>query len=161
MTADFLDLIGSAVEEVFNTMLNTKAEREPTGNGGAEAGPQVVGSVCFIGQLSGVVCIWTSQEHANHITCQLLGLGATDERTDEMVNDAFGEVTNMVGGHFKSRLTDRGYPCRLSIPSIVRGSQLVIESVTDTQRMVANFRCGSFPLMVELIIKTTNSNGGN
>lgn len=161
MTSDFLDLIRSAVEEVFDTMLSTKVEREPSGDAGAVTGAQVVGSVCFIGQLSGVVCIWTCPEHAERITCQLLGLGDTDERTDEMINDAFGEVTNMVGGHFKSRLTDRGYPCRLSIPSIVRGSQLVIESVTDTQRMVAHFRCGKYPLMVELIIKTTNSNGAN
>ena len=40
---------------------------------------------------------------------------------DEVVNDAIGELTNMVVGGFKNALCDAGYPCRLTIPSISAG----------------------------------------
>lgn len=36
----------------------------------------------------------------------------------------------MVVGHFRSRLADRGIPCVLTIPSIVRGHQFGIEPVS-------------------------------
>ncbi len=155
MIADIEELVCSAVEEVFSTMLSKTAEREQREDPGLNGEAQLAGSVGFVGELSGVVCIYTTKTHANMITAQLLGLPAEEEHGDDMVNDAIGEITNMVGGHFKSRLADRGHLCRLSIPSIIRGSNFTIESVSDTLRQVVCFRCDNQHMTVEVILKPT------
>jgi CheY-specific phosphatase CheX len=43
------------------------------------------------------------------------------------VNDVVGELSNMIGGNFKSRLNDAGFSCSLSVPTVVRGDHLQID----------------------------------
>jgi chemotaxis protein CheX len=76
---------------------------------------------------------------------------------EEMVNDAFGELTNMIVGHIKSRLGDRGIQCVLTIPSILRGSHFTIESTSSTRRRVSTFRCAGSPVVVEVLLKPNSS----
>ncbi len=155
MIADIEELVCSAVEEVFSTMLSKTVEREPREDPNIDGEAQIACSVGFVGELSGVVCIYTTKTHAKSITGLLLGLAPDEEHSDEMVNDAMGEIANMVGGHFKSRLADRGHLCRLSIPSIIRGSNFTIESVSDTMRQVVGFQSDGQHMTVEVILKPT------
>ena len=63
----------------------------------------------------------------------------------------------MVVGKLKSRLSDRGIPCVLTIPSIVRGSQFTIQPVSTSERKVFAYRCGGNQLLVEVLIKPGTS----
>jgi chemotaxis protein CheX len=92
------------------------------------------------------------------MTGSLLGLEPDEVQAEEIVNDAMGELANMVVGHLKSRLSDRGMPCVLTIPSIVRGSQFTIKAISTTERQVSTFRCGpDHQLVVEILIRPTES----
>lgn len=153
MIEDMEQLIGASVTEVFDTMLNLKARREPEGTAITNGEPQVAGSVGFIGRMTGVVYLYSTNTFARRMTGSLLGLADSEIEGDEMVNDAMGELTNMVVGHLKSRLSDRGMPCVLTIPSIVRGSHFSIEPVSSTARRVFSFRCDVNQLVVEVLIK--------
>lgn len=146
------DLVMQAVVRAFDTMLNLKVDKAPASEG-FNGGAHIAGSVGFIGRLSGVVYLYSSVTLARQITAQLLGLGVEDIDGDEMVNDAMGELTNMVVGQIKSQLSDRGMPCVLTIPSIVRGSNFVIESISSTSRRISRFRCGEHEILVETLIK--------
>ena len=87
----------------------------------------------------------------------MLGLDPKDVEGDEMVNDSMGELGNIVVGHIKSRLCDRGMSCVLTIPSIVRGTQFSIEPVTNATRVVIGFRCDERnQVAIELLIKPTD-----
>ena len=90
------------------------------------------------------------------MTGVMLGLSDAEIEGEEMVNDAMGEITNMVTGHLKSTLSDRGLPCVLTIPSIVRGSHFTLEAVSSTHRRVTSFRCDSSNLLVEVLFKPTS-----
>lgn len=147
------ELVTQAVARAFDTMLNQKVQLEPAHEGMWNGEPHVAGSVGFIGRLAGVVYIYSSASFARRITGQLLGLKDEEIESDEMVNDAIGEITNMVVGQIKSQLSDRGMPCVLTIPSIVRGSHFMIEAVSTTTRRVNSFRCGDHRLIVETLIK--------
>lgn len=116
--------------------------------------PQLAGCVSFVGRLSGVVRIYTSLAQARRMTCLLLGLEEND-LDGAMVNDAMGEVTNMIGGNFKSHLCDHGYPCRLSIPSIVRGTNFTIESAPNATRKIMGYMLQGGSLVVEVVVKET------
>ena len=156
------EYINRAVTDVFKTMLG----REPTirAAGGlvdgstsliANSGPQVVGTVGFVGDVSGLIYLYLDQPFARVCTCHLLGMteSEVDEAGDEVVNDAIGELTNMTVGGFKNGLSDAGYPCRLTIPSILRGSNFSIEPVSSAIRHVFRFDCGEHKIVADILLK--------
>ena len=155
MINDLDDLVKSAVSEIFDTMLNMKLELQPPGTPIRNGEPHVAGAVGFSGgSLCGVVYIYSSAVLARKITCNLLGLEESDIDGAEMVNDAVGELANMVVGQLKSRLCDRGITCVLTVPSIVRGTNFTIEAVSSTSRRVLAFECaGNHQLVVEALVK--------
>jgi chemotaxis protein CheX len=153
MIKDLDHLVDLAVKEVFGTMLNFHVEQDLSGTVPRNGETHVAGSVGFTGRLIGVIYIYSTTTFARKITSVLLGMNENEIKEDEIVNDAIGEITNMVVGHLKSRLSDRGMPCILTIPSIVRGTQFSIESTTNTQRGLAVFRCQHDQFVVETLIK--------
>lgn len=156
MIQDMDDLVHSAVREVFDTMLNMQMQSTPVAAAAAGNGkPHVAGSVGFIGRVSGVVYIHATEGFARHITSTLLGLAEHEIQGPEMVNDTMGEMANMIVGHMKSRLSDRGMPCILTIPSVVRGTNFCIEAVSSTQGRMYAFACGGDHLIAEFLVKPT------
>ncbi|MFO1498326.1 MAG: chemotaxis protein CheX [Verrucomicrobiota bacterium] len=156
MIADLEQIIGVTVREVFGTMLHLPIGPDTASQlVGGET--QIASSVGFIGQLSGVVYLYCGASFAGRITANLLGLTATETAAAEMVNDAMGEMANMVVGNLKSRLADRGFPCVLSIPSVFRGEEFGIGSVSSAKRRVFFFRCEQSQLVVEVLFKESNS----
>lgn len=156
MIANIGALVNAAVTEVFGTMLSMQMLAMPPAECVFEGQAQIASAVGFTGQASGVVYLYTTSAFADRITRGLLGLDVTESTTEELVNDAMGEIANMVVGHFKSRLVDRGVLCVMTIPSIVRGSQFGIEAVSQTNVERLGFRSGNNFLLVELLIR-----GGN
>lgn len=156
MIDDLDHLVSSAVASVFGTMLNLPVDEESGTAPAAENQAQIAGSVGFIGAVTGVVFIYSSVDFARNVTRRMLGSNGL-VAGDEMVNDAFGEITNMVVGHIKSRLADRGMQCALTIPSILRGSQFTIEPTSSTRRRISIFRCAGECVVVEVLLKPNSS----
>lgn len=153
MTAKVEALVKSAVGTVFDTMLNMPMKEVP-GDGfsfGNEL--QIASSVGFTGNLNGVIYLYSTVQFAGRITSGLLGLSEAEAQQEEYVNDAMGEIANMVVGHVKSRLTDSGVACVMTIPSIVRGSRLGIEAVSRTEVVRMSFQNGDSHLLVEVLIE--------
>jgi chemotaxis protein CheX len=132
----------TAVTDVVKTMLSLDARSIPFDKGALSDGPHIAGCVSFIGPMTGVVHIYATANFASRITAMLLGISEAEIEGDEMVNDAMGEVTNMVVGNFRAALVDRGHACVLTIPSIVRGTNFSMEALSGTTRRVLCFRCG-------------------
>ena len=155
-----------AVREVFTTMLN----REPELLGGGErvhgehapsvtpvpSGAQVVGSVGFIGDINGLMYVAFSEDFAHLATRHLLGMSEQElqEGGHEVVNDATGELTNMIVGGFKNGLCDAGYPCKLTIPSILRGHDLAIEPVSSSRQYEFLFDCAGHKVTIQILVKS-------
>lgn len=153
MVNELADLLRSAVPEVFSTMLSMEAEYQPADIPLPEFDAQVAGAVGFTGKLDGVVYLFATLDFARMLTSRLLGLSEADVDNDEMVNDAVGELTNMVVGHMKSRMCDRGAACVITIPSVVRGSHFSITAVSPTASRMLHFDCKQGHLLVQVMIK--------
>ena len=152
MIDDLEEMVRGAVTAVFTTMLNFKPTMlgsQPETSGGRH----IAGSVGFIGRLTGVVYLYSTERFAQVMTSRMLGLAENEIEGEEMVNDTMGELSNMLVGHLKSRLADRGMPCVLTIPSIVRGQQFNIEPVTSATRRVVVFQCDEHQFVVEVLVK--------
>jgi chemotaxis protein CheX len=157
MIEDVEQLIGASVTEVFGTMLNFKVVPEAPNANVVNGEPHIASAVGFIGRLTGVVYLYCTCSFARRMTSGLLGIEESAIDSDEMVNDAMGELGNMIVGHLKSCLSDRGLPCVLTIPSIVRGSHFNIEPVSSVERRVFSYRCETSQLIVEVLIKSSGS----
>ncbi len=151
-----------AIQEVMRTMLNQSADfhseidaRKPGDTASETAGSQVVGTVGFIGDIDGLIYLYLDTEFAEEAAAHLLGL--TDEELeqvgDEAINDAIGELTNMTVGTFKNQLCDRGYHCKLTIPSILRGSNFSIEPTSSVTRRTYHFEVGRHRIITDLLMK--------
>jgi chemotaxis protein CheX len=158
------DYINRAVTDVFKTMLG----RVPTFSAaadlvagqapktaGVENRPQVVGTVGFIGEVNGLIYLHLDLAFARLCTCHLLGMteAELEEAGDEVINDAIGELTNMTVGGFKNGLCDAGYPCKLTIPSILRGSNFSIEPISSAVRHIYYFDCAEHRVVADILMK--------
>lgn len=157
MIDDLEDLLRAAVVEVFQTMIGLQVQAEPPNSPLHNDGATIAGAVGFIGRLTGVVYIYAPVEFAGRLTEKLLGLGSNEIDGEEMVNDSMGELANMIVGHLKSRLSDRGNSCVMTIPSIVRGTNFQIEPLSSSVRRVFTFRSLEHQLQVEIMLKTNEA----
>lgn len=148
------DLLKNGVSEVFRTMLALEPKPAELPHDWHAAGETLVaGSVGFIGDVNGIVYVHVTAAFARTLASRMLGLSEAELEGDEMVNDAIGELSNMVVGSVKSHLCDSGAPCVLTIPSIVRGQNFRIDPACSSERRLISFCCGTDCIVVELLTK--------
>lgn len=156
MTIDIVqieDLTSEAVRNVFQSMLSMEVTLEKPAVLRNDPAGQIIGSVGFAGDASGIICLYATVGFATVITSRMLGIEEAEVDANEMVNDAFGELSNMVAGFVKSHLCDGGLPCVLTIPSIVRGQGLSVERSAQILRRVIGFHNSHHHLVVEILLK--------
>jgi chemotaxis protein CheX len=111
----------------------------------------VTGMVGLAGTYTGILSIHCPQPLALKITSNMLGMEV--EEVDEDVNDALGEIANMLGGHVKMVLSKGGLDISLSIPTVISGEEYAINSVVDTDCVVIPFECEDGRFLVGLKLK--------
>jgi len=159
-----------AVPDVFKTMLGLPARLiqrtegkvepwPPLSPVPSEALPHVVGTVGFLGDVSGLIYIYLEESFAAQCTASLLGLTAAELMAmgQEAVNDAVGELTNMIVGVFKNGLCDSGFSCKLTIPSILRGTNFCVASTGSARRFIYFFEINGHRVVADILLKTDES----
>jgi chemotaxis protein CheX len=152
------ETVNRAVSDVFSTMLGCEAvpaSTEDLGDVLRLEAAHVVGTVGFIGEMKGLIYLYFKEDFAEQCACDMLGMTRAEmiEGGEEVVNDAIGEITNMTVGTFKNQLADRGSPCRLTIPSIMRGSHFQVEPIQEASRRVFRFTVHDHVLTVDLMMQ--------
>ncbi len=149
---DLEALVNAAVLEVFATMLRFQVLAVPCPSPQLNGQPMIVGAVGFNGVLNGVAYLHATEEFARAMTRLMLGPQEAELDAGELVDDTFGELTNMVVGHLKSRLADRGLSCALTIPTLIRGGHFKIRPLSTAERRIFCFRCDDNQLVAEVVL---------
>ena len=79
-------------------------------------------------------------------------LGVEDNEIDDYVQDAVGELTNMICGYARARLREEGFSLVAGIPSIVTGKGHLIEHAIGGPRLAIPFETPHGPFMVEVVM---------
>lgn len=153
------DCIIRSVQGVFRTMAGHDAafieQASPESITLPLPATQVVASVGFVGAIDGLIYLCLSEDFAKIASSRILGM-TTDEVTmhgDDVIHDAIGEITNMTVGGFKNTLCDMGFPCKLTLPAIVRGHKLSIAAIKSATRYIFHFDCEGHRVTTDLQIK--------
>lgn len=157
MKEDLDEILRSAASAVLTTMLNFQVEFGKPDEAFFGAEQHIAGAVGLTGSYNGIIYLYSSAQFARKITCSLLSMNDNEIEGDEMVNDAVGELTNMVGGSIKSKLDNTNQPCTMTIPSVVRGADFQIEPVTGVQKHSVFCHCDGGKILVEAMIKSTDA----
>lgn len=149
--------IAKAVQNVFATLIRRDAVPRPS-RPAAEvpATYQFLASVGFVGEANGVVYLCMRDDFARFATSEVLGLSEGDETANDpdVVKDAIGEIANMTVGGFKNQLCEIGLPCKLTLPTILRGSELKVAALKGAERHVVEFDCAGHTLVADIQLKT-------
>jgi len=153
-----------AMQNVFSTMLSKKitfkarygrdkAGVKPFYSLGSKD-PLVVGSIGFVGEANGVVYIYMHQDVAFQVASAMTGMEVAELASEfEIVKDVVGEVSNMTIGSFKNGICDLGFNCRVTLPTVLRGSQMEVDSVHSARRDTFHFDFEGQPIVMDLFIQ--------
>ncbi|BHH83361.1 chemotaxis protein CheX [Desulforhopalus sp. 52FAK] len=147
-----MDISGKIIEstsEIFSSMVMM----EVTVNGELKdsiepLNKSITGVIGLAGTHKGVLAIHFPHPVAMAITGSFLGMEV--EEVNEDVEDAVGELANMLGGNVKAILSDNGRDIDLSLPSVVSGENYDFQPTKEVDRVVIPFKCDAGEFSVEL-----------
>jgi chemotaxis protein CheX len=147
-----VDISGQIVEsthEIFSSMV--MMEVAPSGEKRDSMPPltdSITGVIGLAGTHKGVLAIHFPKTVAMAITGSFLGMDVDEMNED--VEDAVGELANMLGGSVKAILSAKGRDIDLSLPSIISGKSYDFQPTKDVERIVIPFTCDAGEFVVEL-----------
>ncbi len=133
------------VESVFGTMMGLEASE--SGPPWFPGGGRLTAAVHLRGDWNGAVLLECNRRQACRFAGSFLSI-EPPEAVDAVVRDVLGELANMIGGNLKCVLT-RGI--RLSMPSIVDGSDYSLSVCGAEIRERLAFRCSEGPFWVTVL----------
>ncbi len=107
--------------------------------------------VGLAGTYNGLVSVHIPWPLAISFTSLMLGMEVTE--IDDDVNDAMGEIANMVAGSFKQHLSKGGSDIQLSTSSVVNGSDYVVSTGNGLENITLKFATDVEWFMVALSIE--------
>ncbi|MFO8032919.1 MAG: chemotaxis protein CheX [Desulfohalobiaceae bacterium] len=139
-----------ATVNVLSTMaMITPEVDKPYVKSGTTASGDVSGviGVTANGEKNGVISVTFSKQCAIAIVKNLLG-GQIDDIVSD-VQDAVGELTNMISGQARQKLVDLGVTLSAATPTVIMGDNHTIAHVTKSNIMVVPFRTDQGDFVVE------------
>lgn len=111
----------------------------------------ITSMVGFAGLYNGLVSLHVPQTLALAFTSSMLGMDVSEVNED--VNDALGEIANMIAGSFKHHLAKDGHEVRLSTPSVVAGKEYVISSGSLENTLTLLFDSNDEWFMISIVVE--------
>lgn len=130
MKAEFINPFAAAVMMVFQKEFDMNVMREQLDlhSKGPLTGSDVNTIIGITGQLEGQVIYTFEQGVALRIASALIG--ETVEELDEMGKSAVAELTNVMTGNAAIALSENGYSCVLTPPTLLTGKELIVTTFT-------------------------------
>ena len=139
-------LLELSVQEVFSLMLGERLDAAP------EPAPinslDVTSMVGLAGSLCGLLTPRCSSTSAALMATKMLGADGAGAKAQ--MEDAIGEVCNMVAGNFKNKISGIGDGCKLSVPTVITGSNYCLCTLANNYTMEINLLFHGNHLVISL-----------
>jgi len=148
---DFQEKIVEVTREIFETMVMVDVTPgEPLTEHVSRFTCSLTAMVGFAGFKQGNLAIHTPDPVARGLTGDFLGMEV--DEINEDVQDAMGELANMLAGSLKPFIADNGEKVELSLPSVVYGEEYTLTVINKADWMIVPFTVshGDFLVCLEL-----------
>lgn len=147
--SDIIPKIVDATQEIFTgmVMMEISQDGEPLAELGIMKN-SITGMIGLAGTHKGMLAVHFPNSLALAITTSFLGMEV--EEMNEDVQDAIGEIANMLGGNVKTILSDKGRDIQLSLPSTISGEEYSFMSQNEVDQVVLPFKAPAGIFYVEL-----------
>ena len=98
----------------------------------------ITGMIGLAGTHKGVLAVHFPKLLALDVTSRFLGMEVEEINLD--VQDAIGEIANMLGGNLKTILSGQGKDIQLSLPSTIYGDEYTFTSQDDVDQVILSFQ---------------------
>jgi chemotaxis protein CheX len=138
-----------SAKEIFSSMLMMEITAgEDVNTESLPLTDSISGVIGLAGTHKGVLAIHLPHKVAIAITSSFLGMDVDEMNSD--VEDAVGELANMLGGNVKSILSEKGRDINLSLPTTISGKHYDYQPNKDAERIHISFACEPGDFSVEL-----------
>lgn len=149
---DFAEKIVEVTREIFETMI--MADVTP----GVPLSEHVSRFTCslsamvgFAGFKQGNLSIHAPEKVAKGLTQDFLGMEV--DEINEDVEDAMGELANMLAGSLKPFISANGGKVELSLPSVVHGEEYTLTVINKADWIIVPFKVSHGDFLVSLELK--------
>jgi CheY-specific phosphatase CheX len=145
-----------ALAKTFQTMLGIKLESVDARTLKPIDPPWVLGTIGFSGKAAGTVCVRLAASSATVIAATIFGMDPKELTNPTEINDAVGELCNIITGNFKSNLCDAGLDCKLEPPKVWRTSEAYTVVVPGGGLERMGFKAGNLVVLVDVGVNPWN-----
>ncbi len=144
--------VQKSVNEIFDSFNLAKLENFSFLEGEVRfKGKYLVSMVGFVGDYTGLISIYCSCSMAMRITERMLNIQV--ENVTKEVRDALGELTNIIVGRFKAKLSLYHTPFQQSIPSVIDGDNFSANGYDLVQNRLLSCQSAEGTIYVQLLLK--------
>ena len=150
MNVEFINPFLEAVVNVLKTMAFTdpKPGKPFLKKKGEPSQGDITGIVGMTGPVNGSIAVSFSEPAILQIVSTMFGEAVTE--INEEIQDAVGELSNMISGDARRMLAEKGYQFGASIPTVITGKDHRINQTVPTLSLVMPFTIGeNYPFFVE------------
>jgi len=151
-------LLTSSVSQIFGTVFDLTVQRGDVEEVGEGDENLIACSVSFVGDVNGTIHIYLKSSFAGKLAGHMLGMEPHEFEGEGMVNDVMGELGNMIVGTVQSRLCDFGFPCVLTIPSVMRTNHPRAATPVSAECRQLSILCESERILLLLQLQRTVQN---
>ena len=157
---NFKTFVEDAVVTVFDSVLNMTIEPSSFVPPPKSDENQIIGMVGIAGSKRGMVSLRTGEAFSHRMTAAMLSHEADAPQSTADINDVIGELTNIIAGKIKFCLRSGKDICNLSLPTVVHGYSIGLESISGVEHHCFTFAHGSNFVAIELysVVKQENQN---
>lgn len=128
------DVLITAAKDVFETMVFM--DLQPLAEGKHRDDDNVVlGTITFNGSVQGCFGLHCVPEGAKAIAQSMLGMSPDEELSRADIQDAVGEVANMVMGNLKTLIADIFGDMQISVPTVIWGQHVGHDIGEDARKL--------------------------
>lgn len=144
-----IDDIRAVTENVFASLTDFAVETTIADQIDRTGHRYVTAAVSITGEWEGTVAVACSDELARLITGTFFGVDPLEADPGE-INDAVGEIANMIGGNVKALMPA---PSQLSLPTVTTGIDYVVTFPGTREESREAFFVDGEPLFVSILRK--------
>ncbi len=140
---EIADSLWQSTSEAFETTVMLPVNRKDEALS-LNSDSVVMGSITFTGALLGILSVKCDCDSARKVARSMMMLEDDDPLESDEIEDALGEVANLVVGGLKSRIMEKFGEIEISVPTVVSGKEVHVATgrTAEKIRMTAeNGRC--------------------